>query len=982
MAKTKRYNAIDRLFIRKYRLEMKYLLYYKLDNNFIDDQVEAGGDGTNVVSVVDGVAWSNDVEKIHFNPHDEPILTYSVTVKYQSSNGITVAPSETIKVDCISGKTTEIVVTPKSVNGYINEEYKKTVTITGNTEVIFRYYGPDHFNPLTFNIETAGYIRWTLNNTSLSFLQTIEYRKNNSTSWTSIRSRAGDSAPSIYVNAGDKVEFRGDNTGYTNPSNSQCYNSFSGTTCKFSLAGNIMSLINSTGFSGVTTLTSDYAFQGLFSNCTGLTSAENLILPLTTLKHGCYTSMFSSCILLTTPPGLPATELVEYCYGGMFAGCTSLTTTPELPATTLADGCYMNMFSGCTSLTQAPVLPATTLTEDCYHCMFYNCISLTTPPVLPAITLAESCYEFMFAGCTSLTTPPELPSTSVAYECYYGMFYGCTSLTTAPVLPARRLAGYCYMNMFEQCTNLAVPPELPATVLAVCCYTNMFAGCTTLTTAPELLVDSVTVDAYRGMFENCTSLNYIKCLAVSGYENLSSWVKNVAQNGTFIKNTNASAWTIGDNGIPTGWVVENYGFGLSKKLITFDGVSSAKTVTITSLFNNWTATTNDNWYGLSQYAGGTGDTIITITANTEDTFRTGMVTFTDGMNVAELNVINEKHFVGTPLTFNIISSGTIYWRTSNSSYAKTIQYKKNDGYWTNITANTGNLAPSISVSAGDVIQFIGDNATYGNSSIYNSFSGSTAKFEVEGNIMSLIDGTGFTTATIMTEPYVFYGLFSNCTGLTSTENLILPATTLTNYCYMNMFSGCTSMGLTPFILPATALAMHCYQNMFIYCNNITQTPILPATTLTTECYRSMFNRCTSLVTPPVLPATSLGAGCYQNMFWGCSGLTTAPVLPATVLIDSCYESMFDGCTSLATAPDLDASILVTRCYYYMFNNCSSLSYIKCTATNPTIGDAYTKQWVKGVSSTGTFVKNASASINNWGWGQEGIPNGWTVEDAS
>lgn len=335
-----------------------------------------------------------------------------------------------------------------------------------------------------------------------------------------------------------------------------------------------------------------------------------------------------------------------------------------------------------------------------------------------------------------------------------------------------------------------------------------------------------------------------------------------------------------------------------------------------------------------------------------------------------------------PLTFNIISSGTIYWKANNSNYTKTIQYRKNNGNWANITSTTG--GESISVNTGDVIQFRGDNATYSSSnSYYNSFSGSTAKFEVEGNIMSLIDSTGYTSAaTIMTEPYTFYGLFSNCTGLTSTKNLTLPATTLANYCYMNMFSGCTSMGLTPFILPATELTMHCYQNMFIYCNNITQTPLLPATTLATECYRSMFNRCANLVTPPVLPATSLAVGCYQNMFWGCSGLTTAPVLPATVLIDSCYESMFDSCTSLITAPDLDASILVTRCYYYMFNNCSSLSYIKCTATNPTIGDAYTKQWVNGVSSTGTFVKNASVSINNWGWGREGIPNGWTVEDAS
>jgi hypothetical protein len=41
---------------------------------------------------------------------------------------------------------------------------------------------------------------------------------------------------------------------------------------------------------------------------------------------------------------------------------------------------------------------------------------------------------------------------------------------------------------------------------------------------------------------------------------------------------------------------------------------------------------------------------------------------------------------------------------------------------------------------------------------------------------------------------------------------------------------------------------------------------------------------------------------------------------------------------------------------------------------------YTYNWVAGVASTGTFVKNASAT-----WdvsGVNGIPSGWTVETAS
>ena len=46
-------------------------------------------------------------------------------------------------------------------------------------------------------------------------------------------------------------------------------------------------------------------------------------------------------------------------------------------------------------------------------------------------------------------------------------------------------------------------------------------------------------------------------------------------------------------------------------------------------------------------------------------------------------------FSTKPLTFNILSAGTINWKTSNSAFTKTIDYKLNDGEWTSITSNTG-----------------------------------------------------------------------------------------------------------------------------------------------------------------------------------------------------------------------------------------------------------------------------------------------------
>ena len=150
------------------------------------------------------------------------------------------------------------------------------------------------------------------------------------------------------------------------------------------------------------------------------------------------------------------TTLATFCYQGMFSGCTGLTSAPELPATTLANFCYNSMFRGCTGLTSAPELPATTLANSCYNSMFRGCTGLTSAPELPATTLAPSCYRFMFQGCTGLTSAPELPATTLADSCYVSMFHGCTGLTSAPELPATKLAANCYRFMFQDCTHLSL----------------------------------------------------------------------------------------------------------------------------------------------------------------------------------------------------------------------------------------------------------------------------------------------------------------------------------------------------------------------------------------------------------------------------------------------------------------------------------------------------------------------------------------------
>lgn len=244
---------------------------------------------------------------------------------------------------------------------------------------------------------------------------------------------------------------------------------------------------------------------------------------------------------------------------------------------------------------------------------------------------------------------------------------------------------------------------------------------------------------------------------------------------------------------------------------------------------------------------------------------------------------------------------------------------------------------------------------------------------------SMFEGcSSLTTAPVISATSVdmdsCINMFKNCTSLTQSPQL--PATTLGENCYSGMFSNCTSL-TTASELPATTLARNCYSNMFYKCTKLVNAPtILPATTLSNRCYFYMFNGCKSLVKAPEIKATILADECCYMMFYNCSSLTTAPELQATTLANSCYNGMFYGCTSLTTAPELNAYELATNCYNNMFYNCSKLNYIKALFTT-TPGSGYTSNWVGGVATNGTFIKNRDATWDVTG--ADAIPSGWNIE---
>ena len=374
--------------------------------------------------------------------------------------------------------------------------------------------------------------------------------------------------------------------------------------------------------------------------------------------------------------------------------------------------------------------------------------------------------------------------------------------------------------------------------------------------------------------------------------------------------------------------------------------------------------------------------------------------------VAKINDTIDFNSIGTDwkkeyFTIIALSDGTISY--SHKEGSNPMFYSINEGEWIETTVSV-----DITVSKNDMIRF---KSNRGNQA-YNQetfTSGGTALFEVAGNLMSLVAGDDFATYVPKTnatgtdgELYCsFKYFFKDCEGLMSAKNLIikycdnesfsdffngclrlltapkLPATTLANSCYSYMFANCQNLASAP-ALPAMTLANNCYYHMFDGCTNLTSAPALPATTLADSCYCGMFYWCTSLTQAPALPATTLATNCYNSMFWNCTSLKTAPVLPATTLTNSCYSYMFQGCTSLITAPELPATTLTSYCYAGMFFGCTSLNYIKCLAEDVS-ADGCTSVWVNDVASTGTFVK--AASMTKWTTGENGIPDGWTAQNA-
>ena len=482
---------------------------------------------------------------------------------------------------------------------------------------------------------------------------------------------------------------------------------------------------------------------------------------------------------------LPAqtTGNYESTFGGLFINTkqspyknTHLKSAANLllPATTLSDHCYYYMFSLCTSLTAAPALPATIMYNRCYAYMFDHCSSLINAPALPATTLAYNCYERMFQNCTSLTAAPALPATMTIHNCYKGMFSSCTSLVNAPALPATRgqntagLSIGCYSSMFYGCTSLVNAPALPATDLGNSCYQYMFSSCTSLVNAPALPATALATQCYEGMFQGCTSL-------------ISAESKGLS-------------FVSGSTNQLTNWL---------------NGINTTGTLTVPA--NTQIADADwykpANWTLVKDYSG--MPLTLKVMSASEIESATGDNSFTDG-DPADI-MINIPSYV-------------------DDSLATSLSYSTDGGTtWTTEAVDNTDQQITISTEIGGTVLLKGIANQWATSTdIGLNITGS--HLIAEGNVMSLIYGDNFAGQTSFpaNTDSNLSSLFQGC-ELYDASNLVLPATTLTDWCYYYMFDNCQAMVNGPAVLPATTLAPGCYREMFQACGSLERAPEIMAT---------------------------------------------------------------------------------------------------------------------------------------------------------
>lgn len=412
-------------------------------------------------------------------------------------------------------------------------------------------------------------------------------------------------------------------------------------------------------------------------------------------------------------------------------------------------------------------------------------------------------------------------------------------------------------------------------------------------------------------------------------------------------------------------------------------------------------------------------------------------------------LLHRQRSIPNYLTFEAIESGTFTFTIPthvNSSRATSVSYSLDNGNtWITTQIQSSPSAAVVittpTVASGDTVMWKGIAKGWNGLSNYStenaSTFSSTCKFNVYGELMSMLKGANFMTDKTLEGYYnflgMFYqskvvdaselifpdatdlpqrmygGMFKNCTDLIYGPRQIMSEDTvlIREREFIEMFRGCTSMISGPEHLYGTTTYIGAFQQMFDGCTNLITAPELHQITLGGYGYYQMFRDCKSLTVAPTIVATTFpltyGYHC-ANMFHRCSALTTADfVLQPSAIGDRTYQEMFRDCSNLVTGPTVNATsasgvnslyamflgdtkleysspfelkigTLVDYCYSHLFYNCKKINNVKLLATDVSATNCL-QNWMYGVATGGTLTATAGLNLPT---GVNGVPTSWTL----
>lgn len=243
----------------------------------------------------------------------------------------------------------------------------------------------------------------------------------------------------------------------------------------------------------------------------------------------------------------------------------------------------------------------------------------------------------------------------------------------------------------------------------------------------------------------------------------------------------------------------------------------------------------------------------------------------------------------------VFSSPESFTITPTGEWEGMLTYSTNTLDWYEVLPD-GTISSAIQDNE-NKIYFRGTGNTVITGSVSNRWIIEGSQVKCRGNIQTLLDYIKVDTKTsFLMGDRSFAGMFSLNSALVSAPEL--PATELSQKCYMGMFWQCSKLVVPPYELPAQYLTFQCYSDMFAQCSELASAPIIGATKAAEKSCANMFMDCVKLTKAPELLATTLGESCYEDMFMGCTSLLEPPVLPALTMQKNCYNGMFYDCPNL------------------------------------------------------------------------------------